>query len=405
MRIVKIRSILICLLLLVSLVPSIFVNVYAADVQKYQDELEKIRQQQKETADKLSGVEKELAQGLYEMIELDSKMMKYSNELGEVQKQYDDVNSKLLEYEDKLQNSAQSYNSAEDMYVTRLRAIYENGIPSIIDILFSSKGITDFFAKMNVYTSVLEYDKSLVGNMKSQKEYVDEIKKNVEIQKLQLEQLKYDLEKSTKALEDVVNAKNAKIKSLEESKENLAQRKALLEKQKTEADRKLNDELRKAYEESLNGSGSFTGGEFAWPTPGYNIITTRFNTTYDPFDSGKNYVHYGTDIAGGGISGKPILAIQSGTVKVPGFMSGGYGNYVIINHGKSATDGNIYTSLYGHMSYVAVQSGQYVQKGQVIGYVGSTGWSSGPHLHLELTRNGKRFDPLSLYPGMKFVYR
>lgn len=380
-------------------------RIYGTDIQKYQDELEKIKQEQKATADKLSGVEKELAQDLYEMIELDGKMMKYSNELANVQDKYDEVNKKLEEYEEKLQNSAQTYNSAEDMYITRLRAIYENGIPSIIDILLSSKGITDFFAKMNVYTSVLEYDKSLVGNMKSQKEYIDELKKNIEIEKLQLEQLKYDLEKSTKTLEDIVNAKNAKIKELETSKTNLKAKVALLEKQKDAANKKIEEELRKAYEESINGGGTFTGSEFAWPTAGFYIITTRFNVSYDPFDSGKNYIHYGTDIAGSGISGKPILAIQSGTVKVPAFMSGGYGNYVIINHGKSSADGNIYTSLYGHMSSIAVKTGQYVQKGQVIGYVGSTGWSSGPHLHLEVTRNGKRFDPLSLYPGLKFIYR
>ncbi|MEG2645969.1 MAG: peptidoglycan DD-metalloendopeptidase family protein [Clostridia bacterium] len=380
-------------------------SAFGANVQEYQDELNKIKEQEKQNLEKLSGVEKEISQDMYEMLELDSKMMKYSSELGKLQIKVEDVNAKLKDYEEKLQNSAQSYNSAEDMYITRLRAIYENGIPSMIDILFSSKGISDFFSRMNVYTSVLEYDKSLVGNMQSQKEYIDYIKKDVEFQKLQLEQLKYDTEKSTKALEDTVNAKNAKIAQLQSSKNNLKAKAALLEKKKDAANKKVEDELKKAYEESLNNGGSFTGGDFAWPVPGYFIITTKYNAIYDPFDSGKNYVHHGVDVAGNGISGKPIVAAQSGIAKVPGFMSGGFGNYVIVNHGKSAADGNIYTTLYGHMSSIAVKNGQYVQKGQVIGYVGSTGWSTGAHLHLEITRNGKRFDALSVYPGLNFIYR
>ena len=82
----------------------------------------------------------------------------------------------------------------------------------------------------------------------------------------------------------------------------------------------------------------------------------------------------------------------------------GYGNYVMINHGKNANDGNTYISLYGHCSSLAVSKGQTVTKGQVIGYVGSTGNSTGPHLHLEVRINGKITDPLKYFPGMKFTY-
>ncbi len=383
-----------------------FNTIYAADVQKYQQELDAIKEEQKQNASKLTGVEKTLAQYMYEMLELDSKMVTYSTQLADLQSKVDTVNTKLGEQEDLLQKASQSYNTAEDMYTTRLRAIYENGVPNIVDILFSSKGIVDFFSRMNVYTSILEYDKSLVGNMQSQKEYIDYIKQDVETQKLQLEQLKYDTEKSTKALEDTVNAKNKKIADLQTSKTNLEAEAKLLEKQRDEANKNVEKELQKAYEEALaNGKNTvFTGGEFAWPVNGYYTITTRYNAVYDPFSSGKNYVHYGSDIAGSGISGKPILAIQAGTVRVPAFMASGYGNYVIISHGKSSTDGSIYTSLYGHMSSIAVSDGQYVQKGQVIGYVGTTGWSSGPHLHLEATRDGKRFDPLTLFPAISFKY-
>lgn len=388
------------------LITLIFGQVFAANVQKYQDELDAIKEQEKQNANNLSGVEKELAQDMYEMLDLDSKMMKYSNELADLQAKVDTVNAKLKDQEDALQNASQGYNAAEDMYLTRLRAIYENGVPSIIDILFASKGITDFFSRMNVYTSILEYDKSLVGNMQSQKEYVDYIKKDIEVQKLQLEQLKYDTEKSTQALEDTVNAKNKKIADLQSSKTDLQEKAKILEQQRDAANKKVEEELEKAYRESLANSNNpvFTGGDFAWPVNGYYTITTKYNAIYDPFSSGKDYVHYGADIAGSGISGKPILAIEAGTVTVPAFMASGYGNYVIVAHGKSAKDGYVYTSLYGHMSSIAVTTGQHVERGQVIGYVGSTGWSTGPHLHFQMTRNGATFDPLTLYPAVKFNY-
>lgn len=388
----------------VTLSAVLFSSCFAADVEKYQKELDEIIRQQKETAANLTGVERELAEKMYEMLELDSKMMKYSTELGKLQTKVDDVSEKLSEQELALQNAAQQYNAAEDMYKARIKAIYENGIPSVIDILFSSKGISDFFSRMNVYTSILEYDRTLVSNMKNQKEYTDNIKKNIEVQKLQLEQLKYDTEKSTQALQEIVDAKNLKINELNSSKQNLEQKAKILQQQKDEANKRVEQELEKAYQESLQNGGTGFVGQFAWPVVGYNIITTRFNVTYDPFDSGKNYIHHGCDIAGSAISGKPILAVESGKVTVPAFSKGGYGNYVIIAHGKSTTDGNVYTSLYGHMSSIAVTTGQYVKKGQVIGYVGSTGWSTGPHLHLEMTRNGKKFDPLSLFTGMKFIY-
>lgn len=381
-------------------------QVFAANVQKYQDELDAIKEQQKQNASKLSGVEREIAQDMYEMLDLDSKMMKYSNELAKLQEKVDAVNSKLSEQEDALQNASQGYNAAEDMYLARLRAIYENGIPNIVDILFASKGITDFFSRMNVYTSMLEYDKSLVGNMQSQKEYVDYIKKDIEVQKLQLEQLKYDTEKSTQALEDTISAKNKKIANLQSSKSDLQEKAKILQQQKDAANKRVEEELARAYQEALANSNNpiFTGGEFSWPVNGYYTITTKYNAVYDPFSSGKNYVHYGSDVAGSGIAGKPIVAAQSGTVRVPPFDKDGYGNYVIVTHGKSSTDGSIYTSLYGHMSSIAVTTGQIVVKGQVLGYVGTTGWSTGPHLHFEMTRNGKRFDPLSLYPAIKFNY-
>ena len=180
---------------------------------------------------------------------------------------------------------------------------------------------------------------------------------------------------------------------------------------KEDALKKIDDEIEKAYRASLNsnnnqgGTGAateFTGGNFAWPAPGYNTITFGF-VYYLVNPNGS--AHTGCDIAGANIFGKPIVAAESGTVIVAGYNAGGYGNYVMIDHGKCTQDGNNYITLYGHASALAVQKGDKVTKGQTIAYVGSTGNSTGPHLHFEMRINGKITDPLVQYPSLSFDYR
>ncbi len=380
-------------------------------LQQYNTELEKVKKELQENANKLTGVEKEIEEYRLEMVELDEQQDKYSRELASLQEKQDEVNKKLSENETALQNSAQSYNAAEDTYAVRLRAIYENGIPTFWDVLFASKGISDFFSRLNVYTSILEYDKSLVGNMKSQKEYIDYITKDIEVQKLQLDQLKYDTQKSKDALDATLVAKQNKTKELEDTKSELNKNVESLQAKRREAMQKVEDEVARIVAEAKKNGGSgsttFTGGNYVWPVDGYTIITTRFGEVYDLVVDkyGNPTPHTGADIAGAGIYGKPVKAIESGTVSLATYSDYGYGNHVMINHGKNAADGNkIYVSLYGHCSSLTVSKGQTVTKGQVIGYVGSTGNSSGPHLHLEVRIDGKITDPLKYFPAIKFTY-
>ena len=129
---------------------------------------------------------------------------------------------------------------------------------------------------------------------------------------------------------------------------------------------------------------SFTG--FICPLKSYSRISSEYGWRKNPV-SGVNKLHAGIDLAAGG--GTPIYAAASGYVQVAGWSSGGYGNYVIIYHGKMS-DGNQYSTLYGHMRSVATSAGKYVQQGEVIGYVGSTGNSTGNHLHLEVWKGGSK---------------
>lgn len=389
-----------------------FSNVNAeSTLSKYNKELEEVRNKEKENASKLTGIEREIAEYNYEIANLDSKMMEATSDLADLQKKQDELSNKLEENESLLQDSSKLYETAEKAYEERLRVVYENGIPNIFEFLLSSKGVADFFSKMNVYENVLEYSKDLVTNIKSKKNYINYVQKNVEKQKTELSQLEDDANKKIQSLNELLTEKQSVVQELESSQSTLKANSEELVKKREEALKKIDEEIEKAYRAALNASktegGSsteFTGGNFAWPVPGYNVITTTFGFVYYLVNPNGS-AHTGCDIAGANIFGKPIVAAESGTVIVAGYNAGGYGNYVMIDHGKCTEDGNNYITLYGHASALAVEKGDKVTKGQTIAYVGSTGNSTGPHLHFEMRINGKITDPLVQYPSLTFDYR
>ena len=319
---------------------------------KYNKELQEVKEKEKENASKLTGIQRDIAEYNYEIADLDEKMMEATSDLADLQNKKDNLNKSLEENQEALADSTKLYDKVEKTYEDMLRTVYENGFPSIFEFLASSKNVIDFITKMNTYQNVLEYNKDIVTNAKGKKNYINYVKKNVERQKMDISQLESDV--------------NQKIELLN----------------KTE----------------------FTGGNFAWPAPGYNTITTTFGFVYYLVNPNGS-AHTGCDIAGANIFGKPIVAAESGTVIVAGYNAGGYGNYVMIDHGKCTQDGNNYITLYGHASALAVQKGDKVTKGQTIAYVGSTGNSTGPHLHFEMRINGKITDPLVQYPSLSFDYR
>ena len=383
---------------------------FADAVSDAREELNSIKNQISQNASAISAVEDEVEGYLDEIAVLDSEIATYTDKINELQTQIDTINAQVTQYQEDLQNSAQLYNSAQDVYTTRLRTIYENGIPSVFEILISSDGIGDFFSKLNVYTSVLQYDQSLIGNMKTQKEYVDYLKNGIEEGMLSVEQLNYDYEKSSNELQAVKDEKQEKVDSLNSSKTMLlAASKVLLDEQE-EAEANLQAEIAKASQSNQN-NGYFSG-IFLWPTTS-SYITAGFGW-YSP--GGYSSWHSGTDI---GVSiGTQVFSAASGTViravtvtsdpNGPYTSAGykdhsystanglGYGNYIMVDHGVGS-DGNRLYTLYGHLSSVNVSVGQTVTQGQVIGYSGNTGNSYGAHLHFEVRVNGSAVNPMSYF--------
>lgn len=373
-------------------------SVCIASVADAQNKYNNIDNKIKENQSQQAAIDSDINAYINEIRDLENSISTYTSQIEELQTQIDSINGDIEEYQNNLQNSAQLYNSAEDVYTTRLRAIYENGVPSVFEILVSSDGIGDFFSRLSVYTSVLEYDQSLIGNMKSQKEYVDYLKTNIEEGKITLDQLSYDLEKSAAELESAKSQKESKVGSLQKSKSSLAAAAASLEDEKKKAEAEIAAELAKAQAIIDNNNKHYFSGVFVWPTTS-SRITAGFGTYY-PYGYAVN--HTGTDI---GVSiGSNVYSAASGTVVLArtitsdpnGAKYNGYGNYIIVDHGVDS-NGRSLRTLYGHLSTVNVRVGQSVAQGQVIGYSGNTGNSTGPHLHFEVRINNVCVNPMSYF--------
>ncbi len=382
------------------------INCISADsLSDAQQKKQNIQNQITTNNKKISSTESEATEYLKQVDELNKKISEYTNNLSNLEDKVDAVNKKIGEYENDLQNSSQRYSSAEDLYAVRLRSIYENGMPNVIDILFESKGITDFFSKLNVYQSVVEYDKSMVNNIDGEKEYIDNVKSDIEVQKVQLDQLKYDVEKATKTLNDAKSQKQAKVNELNKSKEKLQAVNTVLNKEAEDLNNQIAAEIaarekkKSESKSSSDGSSSIvaSNGKFDWPLKGYG--KNRITATFPKYSDGTR--HDGIDI--GVPVGTPVYAAAAGEVVVSkyyltgnydGSYRDGYGNYVMIDHGD-------YYTLYGHLQYKKVVSaGQSVSKGQLIAYTASTGNSTGPHLHFEVRKSssyGSAVNPMQFF--------
>ena len=383
--------------------------VRAADtISKYEEQLEQVKQEQQENAAKLTGVEKELALYAYDVAVIDSETVNCTKDLSDIKNDIDSVEKELKKLEKDLSNANDSYSVVNSTYAKRLRTIYENGIPNIFELIITSNGFTDLMLKLNLYSMILEHDKTLMNTYQDKQNYINYIKGDIELDKKQLEALKQGLEDAKAELENKRQEKVDKMSELENKQKELKEASELLVKRRKQAIEDVDREVQKVIDELAeqikNGTAAtFTGTDFAYPTPGYTIITTRFGEVYNLVDPAGS-AHTGADIAGVNINATPIYAIQAGKVTTSGYSNYGYGNYIIINHGKCTDNNSTYMSLYGHCSSLAVEEGEDVEKGQLIGYVGTTGNSTGPHLHLEVYVDGTRVDPLQFFPSVEFTY-
>ena len=232
-------------------------------------------------------------------------------------------------------------------------------------------------------------DTEILDNMKNAKEALESDKLTLESQRSELQSKKADLDAQNSQMRAKQNELNSSVAAAQMSAAE-AQQAQKDAQAAIESDEMNYEAVKKEIQKLIAAAAaaqpqlSFTG--FICPLKSYSRISSEYGWRKNPV-TGVNKLHAGTDFAAPG--GTPIYAAASGYVQVAGWSSGGYGNYVIIYHGKMS-DGNQYSTLYGHMRSVATSAGKYVQQGEIIGYVGSTGNSTGNHLHLEVWKGGSK---------------
>lgn len=369
-----------------------FTNIFATSTQ---DKIDAIDKETSAAAKKYEQVQADIKVYEADIAALDTEVQKYTEEVNSLSSKVDAAKADVEEIADKLQNVSQNYEATEQLLNTRLRVLYENGFINMWEILFSAESLTDFIAKYNVLATLIENDKKNLQEMSDQKKYIQGLKETADLKRLQIEQAEYDVQKSKEALEAAVANKTSKLTQLETSQKELKTMLANLKKEREKQEEILAKEIAAAQGNNIKFSGEFT-----WPTPGVYYITAMFMDEEYYYWSGSK--HKGTDIAKSG--GCNVVAAQTGKVIVAsgnGAYNGGYGNYVIIDHGTK--DGVRYTTVYAHLKSVSVKKGDTVVKGQKIGYMGTTGWSTGTHLHFEIRRNNVQINAMQYFPELKGI--
>ena len=266
----------------------------------------------------------------------------------------------------------------------RLTAMYKTGTAGFVDVILNSESVEDLLSNVGMVHKILESDQELLKKL--QKDYAElkEMKKHLEEQQAALEQKQIDLEAAqveTEELKKKYQAEADKYKAMEDQLE--------AEGQQLAAEAAAKQAAAEAMIVENGGNVSVATGDFAWPTNSNWKITSNYGWRICPFH-GREF-HNGLDIVlTSGTKGSPVYAISDGVITRASWY-GGYGNCIQLASGSG------YSSLYGHLSGYNCSKGQYVTKGQLIGYIGSTGNSTGPHLHFTVFLNGSAVNPMSLY--------
>lgn len=310
----------------------------------------------------------------------------------------------IAEKQTELDQAIADRDELNEKYKERLQAMEESNEVSYWSIIFRASSFLDLLDQINMLEEIAQRDQEMLAELDALAQEISDAqleleteKSNQEAAKAELEEAILELDEKRAESDELLQELVSRADELAAAYEELAAEEKALSDMIAAQEQAYNEQ--KAKEEAANrpSSGSdddngYTydpgqaGSGFAWPSD-CTYITSAYGWRDSPFGNGTSTWHTGIDI--GAAYGTPIYASKSGTVTTAGMSSTGYGNYVVINHGDGSS------TLYGHMSYYIVSSGQTVSQGQVIGYVGSTGNSTGPHLHFNIYINGSTVNPLA----------
>lgn len=410
---------------MISIPMAIPTTVSAEDsISDLEQQLQQLEQENQKYQKILDDTKSDIAEKEEYKSALVSKVQVLDEKIAVTREKISSLNDDIKEKQDAYDKGLSEVEDQFDALANRLRILYMSGNATDLEIIFGAKDFSDLIDKMELVKSLANSDKELISEIQTKLDELSTKKKSLEADKKDLEtqqaSLKSDQDEFNKLISDNDEILKNLYASNSEAQNSLES--AALQSDEIEAKISQYYAAQKAAAEhaaqasqssSSSSSGSSSSGSsssgsssvivpsgsgFAWPTPGFTYLSSPWR------EDRETYNHGGIDIAGAGIMGTPVVAAADGTVIASNSScthnwgksyscgcGGGYGNYVMISHAGGKM------TVYGHLTSLTVSTGQTVSRGQVIGYVGSTGNSTGPHLHYECRLNGVRYNPMSEY--------
>jgi len=368
------------ILLLVSFLFMSFLPLYPAgaeDLNSLLKEQENVQKSIEEKKKELTQKNEEIKTLSQQVAELQHDLDALNAELANLQVRLTAAEEELREKEKELEVVEQRLNERREVFQKRLVAVYKEGKIDYLEVLLEAESMTDFLVRSKFLAALTQYDMDLLEEIERQRVLAEEQKNAVEQKLNEIAQLKDETEKQKEALAVKQNEHKNIIAALNTEKSTIE--KALKEEERDS--QLLATKIRQLQKPSAPSRGT---GVFTWPLPGYSRITSSYGMRNHPI-LGSTKMHTGVDL--GAPSGARVVAADSGTVIFVGWF-GSYGNTIIIDHGKGLS------TLYAHLSAFEVGEGTQVSRGDTVGRVGSTGLSTGPHLHFEVRLNGNPVNPL-----------
>ena len=402
------------LVMLLGLVASFIPTAHAASSSELKAELDALKEEKEEIDSQINQVKGQISDNNDDMIEMVEQKNLIDQEIALLYQQEANINSQIATYSLMIADKQELLTEAENNFAelteknkARIQAMEEEGEVSYWSVLFEANDFRDLLDRFNMVQEIAIADKRRLEALDAAAKEVSEAKASLEEEKVALEQTRAELTetqtqltaKRTEAdalLVELVNKGMEYEALLEESEDLQAQLMLDIADKEDEYDEaKYQEWLATSVPPTTppkapsdpDSPDTETGvvGGISWKVPiSYTAFTSPFGWRIHPIHGTRKF-HYGVDLAAP--TGRPIYATRSGTVDTASYQAGGAGNYVQINHG----DG--YRSIYMHMTHYIVYPGQHVSQGQVIGYCGSTGGSTGPHLHFGISYNGTYVNP------------
>ncbi len=368
-----IKKIISLLLLSIIFVSANTTVVYAAN----SSQIKKVEQKRLELRKKISSLAKLERQEANKLSRNQQKLEKNQQALRQSQYQYKRKQNNITSLQKELDSYLLQYNKRQNSSAERIRCIYKTKHTLILDVLISTDSISQFLDRIYYQNLIIQADKKKMLQLKAEAKKIALLKQKLELEKKQLSKIIKDIDKENKNIKITINQNKSMIEKIQKDKRAYERSERELKRQ--------SDSLASMISKTTKNSSVNVSSGFILPVHGR--VTSPFGWRVHPIFKSKIF-HTGIDY--GVPMGTPIKAANSGKVIYSGWY-GGYGKVVILDHGSCT--GAPTTTLYAHMSKQNVSVGQNVLRGDIIGYAGSTGYSTGPHVHFEVRINGKPQNP------------